>query len=134
MASPTPSSAIPAPSGQVSDFSGPNQLWQWNILSQVLCLGIPGIMFLMRVYVRYWIKREWILEDRRCSETLNVVPNLTSCLDMTVLSYVRSHKRVSSLPELMRLGVSGHIWRNIDRDNLSWRWGVGVGLASRTSP
>lgn len=62
MATP-PTPAIPPPPGQQSDFTAPNELWKWNVLCQSLCLGIPGIMFLLRVYVRAWLKKTWILED-----------------------------------------------------------------------
>ena len=63
MVVPTASAAVPAPSGESTDFNAPNELWQWNILCQSLCLGIPGILWMLRLYVRVWIKRVWIFED-----------------------------------------------------------------------
>ena len=59
----TPSAAIPPPAGEVSNFDAGSELWRWNIVCQTLCLGITGIMWVMRLYVRIWVKRSWILED-----------------------------------------------------------------------
>ncbi|MCJ1332623.1 hypothetical protein MMC10_009316 [Thelotrema lepadinum] len=85
MVVPTASAAVPAPSGESTDFNAPNELWQWNILCQSLCLGIPGILWMLRLYVRVWIKRVWIFEDY-----------------LTVLSYVSSRDSIieSSAQEL----------------------------------
>jgi hypothetical protein len=62
---PPPPPALAPPAGQATDYAAPDDLWQWNILCQAMCMGIPGIMFLLRTYVRAWVKRVWILEDCR---------------------------------------------------------------------
>ncbi|MCJ1475671.1 hypothetical protein MMC13_004334 [Lambiella insularis] len=64
MATPTPD-----PSAVVSETYqplAPNDIWEWNVLCQTICLSIPGLMFILRTYVRVWIKRVWILEDYLC--------------------------------------------------------------------
>ena len=73
MASATSSAVIPAPSGEVTDFDAPNELWKWNVLCQAMSLGVPGIMFLLRLYVRIWVKRVWILEDCMCFYNIHVL-------------------------------------------------------------
>ena len=40
-----------------------NPLWKWNVLCTTLCLSVPGTLCVLRVYIRAWIKRAWILED-----------------------------------------------------------------------
>ena len=72
MAVPALTPALNPPTGYKTDFNAPNDLWNWNVLCQTLCLSIPGIMFVLRVYVRLWIKRVWILED--CKFLLLVNP------------------------------------------------------------
>lgn len=57
------SAALNAPPGEMTDFEAPDPLWKWNVLGQTACLSIPGIMFVLRVYIRLWVKRVWILED-----------------------------------------------------------------------
>ncbi|MCJ1357489.1 MAG: hypothetical protein MMC33_007485 [Icmadophila ericetorum] len=66
MASPLPRPALAPPSGETADFGEPNPLWRWNVLTQCVCTAVPGICFILRTYVRAWIKRSWILEDYLC--------------------------------------------------------------------
>ena len=63
MAASAPTPAILPPPGQQTDYSAPNELAFWNSLTQGLALGITGILWFMRLYVRIWVKRAWILED-----------------------------------------------------------------------
>ena len=51
------------PPGKPADFVDPDTLWKWNVLCQTACLSLSGTMFMLRTYVRWWVKRVWILED-----------------------------------------------------------------------
>ena len=66
MASPTlaPSLVAPAtPPATVTDYRDTDTLWKWNVLCQSVVMVTVGILFLLRTYVRLWVKRSWILED-----------------------------------------------------------------------
>jgi hypothetical protein len=55
--------ALPPPPGQVSNFVNPESLWKWNIVTTTLCLFFVTLSFVLRSYVRAFIKREWRVED-----------------------------------------------------------------------
>lgn len=55
--------ALPPPPGEVSNFVNPESLWKWNLLTTTLCLFLVTIAFVLRIYVRLRVKREWLLED-----------------------------------------------------------------------
>lgn len=73
--------AISAPPGQISDLvNHENHLWRFNIVTQTACLGVAGILFLLRCYVRLGFSRmpkQWILED--CTFSSILVPFLRVC-------------------------------------------------------
>jgi hypothetical protein len=55
--------ALPPPPGQVSNFANPESLLKWNIVTTTLCLFFVTLSFVLRTYVRAFIKRDWRLED-----------------------------------------------------------------------
>ena len=65
MASPSPTPALPSPPGMTFDPQDPRAsvLWKWNVICQTGCLFFPTILFILRIYVRAWVNRVWILED-----------------------------------------------------------------------
>lgn len=58
--------ALPAPPGQVSNLINPKSFASWNLVCVAICLVTTTTVFLLRSYVRLWIKRQWILEDCEC--------------------------------------------------------------------
>lgn len=60
---PTPTPALKPPDGQTSNFDNPQSLLKWDAVAVSVCLSITTILFLLRVYVRAWIKKTWVLED-----------------------------------------------------------------------
>lgn len=63
MASPSSQPALAPPPGETTNFAEPDPLWKWNVLTQCACVGVSGICFLLRMYVRIWVKRCWLVED-----------------------------------------------------------------------
>lgn len=60
----TPIPAMPPPHGETSNFNHPDSLLSWDVIVISLCLSVTTILFLLRVYVRVFRKREWVSEDR----------------------------------------------------------------------
>lgn len=77
--SPQPSSALPPPPGEASNFVNPESLSKSIILCVTLCLSVTGIALILRTYVRIFIKRVWILEDCKFPSAVPVVCPLTFC-------------------------------------------------------
>ena len=63
----TPTPALIPPNGQTSDFVHPESLLRWDAVTVAVCLSITTILFLLRVYVRLFMKRAWELEDCKFS-------------------------------------------------------------------
>ena len=59
----TPTPALQPPPGVTPDFSHPQSLLKWEILTLCLCLVSTTVVFGLRTYVRVWIKKSFILED-----------------------------------------------------------------------
>lgn len=71
--------AMAPPHGETSDFSHPKSLLRWDVVAISICLSVTTILFLLRVYVRVFIKREWVFEDRESCGFVACVSGLTSC-------------------------------------------------------
>lgn len=57
------SPALPPPPGQEANFAHPESLERWTIVCVALCLTIGTVLSCLRCYIRFCIKRSWILED-----------------------------------------------------------------------
>lgn len=77
MAAPVP--VMAPPYGKTSDFSRPNSLLRWDVVAISICLSVTTVLFLLHVYVRGFIKREWVFEDRESCDFVAYVSGLTSC-------------------------------------------------------
>jgi hypothetical protein len=55
--------AIAPPPGVLPNFVDPDTLWRWDVLCMTVCLFFTTVPFVLRCYVRMFIKREWVLED-----------------------------------------------------------------------
>ena len=53
------------PDGGDSDVN-PNELLGFAVLTQGFCVVVPGILWLLRLYVRACVKKVWVLEDSEC--------------------------------------------------------------------
>lgn len=65
--SPQPTPALPPPPGETSNFVHPESMSKWNTICVTASLAVTGTIFVLRTYVRIFIKREWILEDCKLS-------------------------------------------------------------------
>ncbi len=75
--------ALPAPAGQISNFSNPPSLIQWGILCVSVCLSTTTVVILLRIYVRLVIKRQWIVEDCKSADSTRsilLLTNLQTCV------------------------------------------------------
>jgi len=55
--------AISPPAGHVAFGKNDDTLWRWNVLCVTVCLTITTLLFILRFYVRAFVKREWFWED-----------------------------------------------------------------------
>lgn len=59
----TPTPAMPPPPGTTSDFDHPASLKGVMNIAMGVSIPLTTIFFLLRTYVRIWIKRQWAGED-----------------------------------------------------------------------
>ncbi|TVY20112.1 hypothetical protein LARI1_G001932 [Lachnellula arida] len=62
MSQPTHVPSIPPPPGH-EPFGNDGTLWKWDILCVTVCLLFTTILFVLRTYVRFFVRREWLFED-----------------------------------------------------------------------
>jgi hypothetical protein len=74
--------AIPAPPGHTA-FDHSETIWKWMILCITICLAFTTIPFLLRVYVRAYIRKEWLFED---CEYRNILDSLL--VNLTIFSQI----------------------------------------------
>ncbi|PQE22322.1 integral membrane protein [Rutstroemia sp. NJR-2017a WRK4] len=55
--------AIAPPAGHTAFDTNDDTLWRWNVLCVSVCLTITTALFLLRIFVRAFMKREWYWED-----------------------------------------------------------------------
>ena len=80
MTSSEPTSALPPPPGVTPNFSHPETLWKWDVLCVTICLVFTTIPFLLRTYVRLFLKRQWLFEDCKSpSHYYHELIPMTSC-------------------------------------------------------
>lgn len=99
MATPTPVPAMPAPKDEVSDFSHPDSLLRWDIVAVAVCLSITTILFLLRVYVRGFIKREWVFDDCKSSGSSCLGAHADELLDVVCLAWVSQSAILSTFED-----------------------------------
>lgn len=63
MATPYPTPALPPPPGETSNFADPITLLKGYILCISICLSVTTIVFSLRVWVRIFVLKQWVLED-----------------------------------------------------------------------
>lgn len=59
----TPTPALPPPPGVTSNFAHPATLKGAQDIAMGVAIPLTTIFFLLRTYVRIWIKKQWIGED-----------------------------------------------------------------------
>ncbi|KAI1461618.1 hypothetical protein F4805DRAFT_453501 [Annulohypoxylon moriforme] len=63
MATVSPTPALPPPPGVTPNFVNPESLVRQNNIAMGVSVPLITISFLLRVYVRIWIRRVWVFED-----------------------------------------------------------------------
>lgn len=71
-------SALPPPDGQASNFDHPESLRKWNAVTVAVCLSIVTVLFVLRFYVRLFLKREWVFEDSKSANSITSMLRLTN--------------------------------------------------------
>ena len=61
--SPTPVPALPPPPGVIANFLDPVSIIKWDIVCVTVCVSVATILLALRIYVRAFIQRQWVLED-----------------------------------------------------------------------
>ncbi|KAL2290790.1 hypothetical protein FJTKL_14766 [Diaporthe vaccinii] len=59
----TPTPALMPPPGTTSNFDGPETSERAMTIAISVVIPLTTICFLLRIYVRIWIRRQWICED-----------------------------------------------------------------------
>jgi hypothetical protein len=60
---PQPTPALPPPPGVTSNFDSPESLSQQLRIGTGIVVPITTIFVFLRIYVRIWIRKAWVLED-----------------------------------------------------------------------
>jgi hypothetical protein len=80
--------AIPPPSGVLSNPDHPASLAHYSHLTTGICVPVITLFFVLRTYVRVFIKRTWAFEDGKNAPSIFKEHILTSYLVLTTTAWV----------------------------------------------